>query len=72
MKKIIIISKPNTPLSPRIKFLINLYKMLGYDCEIVYPTDDTCRGYRANFLLDIDDFPEFPKDLIKPIDTPTK
>jgi len=70
MKKIIIIQKSNTPLSPRTKFLINLYKMFGYDYEIVYPTDSSCRGHRAEIIEWIDDLPDFPEDIIKPIDKP--
>lgn len=70
-KKIIIISKnPNISLSPRTKFLINLYKIFGYDYEIVYPTD-TCRGHRANIISWIDDFPDFPKDITIPLDKPS-
>ena len=45
--------------------------LLGYKVKIITP-QDTCRGRRANIISWIDDFPDFPKDAISPLDKPSK
>ena len=71
-KKIIIISKPNTPLSLRTKFLINIFhKICGYDYEIVYPSDE-CRGRRANIIEWYDEEEDVFKKCNLGLDKPLK
>jgi hypothetical protein len=53
------------------QLLFQVAQLLGYKVIIGKPTD-TCRGYRANIISWIDDFPDFPEDVISPLDKPSK
>ena len=53
------------------QLLSQIAQLLGYNVIIGKPTD-TCRGHRANIISWIDDFPDFPENIITPIDKPSK
>ena len=53
------------------QLLAKVAQLLGYNVIIGKPID-ACRGRRANIISWIDDFPDFPEDIITPLDKPSK
>ena len=53
------------------QLLSQVAQLLGYKVIIGKPTD-TCRGHRTNIISWVDDFPDFPEDIITPLDKQLK
>ena len=44
---------------------MKLWDVFGNEYFFTYKNDDICRGYRANEILWIDDFPPYPKEIFE-------